>query len=555
MNGWSSPRIIPTSATERSEGMRLAYTWVGRPSTSSVTTSNIPPGPVSWARTSSIVGMGGTVAARQPGQRKSSVANPCDEEEPSMKIFLAGGTGVVGTRALPALVAAGHDVTAVARTDAKAELVRSLRGEPVTVDLFDADAVAAAVVGHEVVVNLATSIPPLTKAARGAAWATNERLRSEASNHLVDGALAAGAVRYVQESIAFPYVDNGDRWIDEDHPVEQVGPFSGARDAEAAAARFAEHGVGVVLRFAQFYAPDSSHTMAFNATARRRINPFLGSPEGYTSFIHAEDAGSGGGGGAAGTERDVQRGRRRAGDACRGGPDPRRGVRRQGAPHRAQGGAGRHTSIGQAAHAILARVEPPLQGSHGLAARPPVDPRGVADVTTLHKVALVVIAAGSLIVGIWAQGFPRSFYDDFPGMGRVWVAVDGPFNEHLVRDVGGLNLALAFVAVMALVSGSTLLARVTGGAALLYGVPHLLYHATHRDPYDTGDVVAMLTSLSVSVLAAILLLTPASDPDPAAPPHQPAGEVPQKAALHPQLRRGAVTRELVQGGRTGRPAR
>lgn len=209
-----------------------------------------------------------------------------------MKIFLAGGTGVVGTRALPALVAAGHDVTAVARTDAKAELVRSLGGGPMTVDLFDAEAVAAAVVGHEVVVNLATSIPPLTKAARGAAWATNERLRSEASNHLVDGALAAGAIRYVQESIAFPYVDNGDRWIDEDHPVEQVGPFSGARDAEAAAARFAEHGVGVVLRFAQFYAPDSSHTVAFNATTRRRINPFLGSPEGYTSFIHAEDAGS-----------------------------------------------------------------------------------------------------------------------------------------------------------------------------------------------------------------------------------------------------------------------
>jgi hypothetical protein len=142
----------------------------------------------------------------------------------------------------------------------------------------------------------------------------------------------------------------------------------------------------------------------------------------------------------------------------------------------------------------------------------------VADVTTLHKVALVVIAAGSVVVGIWAQGFPRSFYDDFPGMGRVWVAVDGPFNEHLVRDVGGLNLALAFVAVMALVSGSVLLARVTGGAALLYGVPHLLYHATHRDPYDTGDVVAMLSSLSVSVLAAILLLTPASDADPAAAP-------------------------------------
>lgn len=210
-----------------------------------------------------------------------------------MKIFLAGGTGVVGTRALPALVAAGHDVSAVARTDAKADLVRSLGGEPVTVDLFDHDAVRDAVVGQEVVVNLATSIPALAKAARGSAWTTNERLRREASSNLVDGALRAGAARYVQESIAFPYVDNGDQWIDEDHPVDQVGPFSGARDAEAAAARFAERGGdGVVLRFAQFYAPESSHTQAFNTSVRRRVNPFLGDPGGYTSFIHAEDAGA-----------------------------------------------------------------------------------------------------------------------------------------------------------------------------------------------------------------------------------------------------------------------
>jgi nucleoside-diphosphate-sugar epimerase len=210
-----------------------------------------------------------------------------------MKVFLAGGTGVVGTRALPALVAAGHAVTAVARTDAKAELVRSLGGAPVTVDLFDATAVADAVVGHEVVVNLATSIPPLTRSGRGSAWTTNERLRREASNHLVDGALATGAVRYVQESICFPYLDNGAAWIDEDHPVDHVGPFAGARDAEAAARRFADQGgAGVVLRYAQFYAPDSTHTQAFNATIRRRVNPFVGAPESYTSFIGADDAGA-----------------------------------------------------------------------------------------------------------------------------------------------------------------------------------------------------------------------------------------------------------------------
>jgi hypothetical protein len=138
--------------------------------------------------------------------------------------------------------------------------------------------------------------------------------------------------------------------------------------------------------------------------------------------------------------------------------------------------------------------------------------------STLRKVALIIIAGGSLVVGVWAQGFPRSFYDDFPGMGRVWVAVDGPYNEHLVRDVGGLNLALAFVAVMALVTGSALLARVTGGAALLYGLPHFVYHATHLGPYDTGDAVAMLTSLGVVVLAAVLLVTPNPSPTPTPTP-------------------------------------
>jgi nucleoside-diphosphate-sugar epimerase len=210
-----------------------------------------------------------------------------------MKIFLTGGTGVVGTRAIPALVAGGHDVTAVARSEDKAHLVRSLGADPVGVDLFDPDAVAAAVVGHEAVVHLATHIPDLSRSARAGSWVENDRLRTEASSHLVDAALAGGATRYVQESICFPYVDAGDAWIDEDAPVDHVGPFSGAAAAEASAARFtAGGGAGVVLRFAQFYAPESSHTRAFNRMLRRRINPFVGAPGAYMSSIHAEDAGA-----------------------------------------------------------------------------------------------------------------------------------------------------------------------------------------------------------------------------------------------------------------------
>jgi hypothetical protein len=130
----------------------------------------------------------------------------------------------------------------------------------------------------------------------------------------------------------------------------------------------------------------------------------------------------------------------------------------------------------------------------------------VGDVIRLRQVALVVIAGGAALVGVWAQGFPRSFYDDFPGAGRMWVAVDGPFNEHLVRDVGGLNLGLAFVAVLALVTGSLVVSRAAGGAALLYGVPHLAYHALHLDGFDTTDAVAMLVSLSLTALAGVAAL-------------------------------------------------
>lgn len=208
-----------------------------------------------------------------------------------MRTFVAGATGVVGTRAVHALVDAGHAVTAVARTRDKAELVRSLGAQPVEVDLFNATTVRHAVAGHDAVVNLATHIPPLMSAARPSAWAVNDRLRTQASANLVDAALATEATHYVQESICFAYHGNGDDWIDEDHPVDHVGPFASARHAEASAQRFSDAGgAGVVLRFAQFVAPDSGHVRTFNALVRRRINPFMGDPDDYTSFVHAEDA-------------------------------------------------------------------------------------------------------------------------------------------------------------------------------------------------------------------------------------------------------------------------
>ena len=209
-----------------------------------------------------------------------------------MKVFVAGATGVAGRRAVAQLVEAGHDVTAVARGADKASLLRSLGATPVAVDLFDAGAVRAAVAGHDAVVNLATHIPAAPAAARLRAWAENDRLRTEGARNLVDASLAAGATRYVQESIALNYPSRGDAWIGEETPLEPMAQGRSAVDAEAAAQRVtAAGGSGVVLRFAYFYGPDGHATEAVLRLLRRGVAPTFG-PDGWWSSIHVDDAAS-----------------------------------------------------------------------------------------------------------------------------------------------------------------------------------------------------------------------------------------------------------------------
>lgn len=208
-----------------------------------------------------------------------------------MKILVAGGTGVLGRRAVPLLVQAGHDVSVLSRSAAKAEAIRSQGGAPVEASLFDPDAIRAAAAGHDAVVNLATHIPPVSKSSRAAAWQENDRIRTEGSRNLVDAAIAAGATRYVQESIAFLYPDRGDRWIDESVPLVD-SPFTTAvASAEDAAARFtASGGVGVVLRFGQFYAPEATHTQSMVKGATRGWLLLPGKPTAYAVEICADDA-------------------------------------------------------------------------------------------------------------------------------------------------------------------------------------------------------------------------------------------------------------------------
>ncbi|MFW3168862.1 hypothetical protein [Geodermatophilus sp. CPCC 206100] len=122
------------------------------------------------------------------------------------------------------------------------------------------------------------------------------------------------------------------------------------------------------------------------------------------------------------------------------------------------------------------------------------------------NVLLAWFAFFGLAAGAWQMFAPASFYRDFPGFGRHWVSVDGPYNEHLLRDVGQGNLAFGVIALVALLTGGVWLARATGLAAVVANLPHQLYHQEHVHVLQTtSDEVLQTVTLSLVSLTAVLL--------------------------------------------------
>lgn len=431
------------------------------------------------------------------------------------RVFVAGATGVLGWRSVRALVAAGHQVTGIARSDEKAALLQSLGATPARVDLFDADAMREAVAGHDAVLNLATHVPPPSEATRRSGWAEHERIRVEGSRILVDAAIAAGAKVYVQESLAFAYADGGDAWLDENAPLLD-GPTSAAiKAAEQETARFsASGGRGIALRFAQFYAPDSSHTITMVKLARRGISMNVGAHDSYAPMISCDDAAH-----AVVASLDAPAGIYNVGD-----DDPR--TRRQNDAALADAvnsgsllrpPAAALKMAGDDAKIFLQSNRPSNRRFKDATGWSPRDrnvgegfvglARGIPGERTslFQTIALAYLGVSALGLGLYATFFPRGFYEDFPG-GRSWISVDGPYNEHLIRDFGALNLALACFTLAAAYVGGRTLVRAAAGATILFGVPHVVYHVRHADVYGSVDKLTSIGGILFSVALAIAVL-------------------------------------------------
>lgn len=128
--------------------------------------------------------------------------------------------------------------------------------------------------------------------------------------------------------------------------------------------------------------------------------------------------------------------------------------------------------------------------------------------STLQRTLLLILAVTGAYAGPWATIAPRRFYDSFPGFGRVWVAVDGPYNEHLIRDVGATYTALLVLSLIAAVSLQPIAVALAGWTWLTFGALHLSYHVPHLDELDTTDQILNVVALGGSFVLAVLLVLP-----------------------------------------------
>lgn len=216
-----------------------------------------------------------------------------------MKVFLAGASGVIGRRLVPQLLAAGHEVTGMTRSEQGAEAIRAAGAKAALADVFDAEAVKTALADAkpEAVIAELTRLPKDDFNPRTIDYEPTNRVRIEGGRNLIAAARAAAARRYITQSIAFVYAPEGDLVKDEESRVfsEAPPPFRSALEGAMTMEREAleaEGLEGLVLRYGWFYGPGTYYGRGGGTAGmvQSRRFPIVGNGNGVFSFIHVDDA-------------------------------------------------------------------------------------------------------------------------------------------------------------------------------------------------------------------------------------------------------------------------
>lgn len=208
-----------------------------------------------------------------------------------MKVSVVGATGVVGSAVVRALVEAGHDVCALARTADKASLVERWGATAVHADLSEPQSLVTMFEGCDVVVNTASRCLGSGTHGRVADWRADDRLRVEGARTVTAAAREAHVRRLVQASSSLLYADAGDAWIDEDAPLAINPVTEPACEAESLAEEFrSDLRQVVVLRLGVLVGDDPTTRRALHA-ARRGRPVWPGPVDGWVHPLHTDDVG------------------------------------------------------------------------------------------------------------------------------------------------------------------------------------------------------------------------------------------------------------------------
>jgi 2-alkyl-3-oxoalkanoate reductase len=209
-----------------------------------------------------------------------------------MRVFVAGASGALGSRLVPQLINAGHEVVGTHNSPASAELLEKLGAKPVRLDLLDAEAVRKAVLEHEpeAIVHEATALANL-KWSRNfdKAFAETNDLRTRGTDALLAAARDAGVRRFVAQSFAsYRYLREGGPVKIEDDPLDPAPP--GNAQQSWAAMDYVDQAVtaagGIILRYGVFYGAANDGLIE---PVRKRQYPIIGDGGGITSWMHLED--------------------------------------------------------------------------------------------------------------------------------------------------------------------------------------------------------------------------------------------------------------------------
>jgi len=208
----------------------------------------------------------------------------------SVRIAVLGATGVYGRHLVPRLTAAGYRVRALARRPETAAVAAACGAELAAADIFDAASLRAGLVGCDIAINLATSLPGPTSTGD---YAKNDQLRREGTTILVGACHDAGVPRILQQSIAMTHAGGGDAWADETtfHPVGQEGVAAAAISAvRTMEATIETSGLDwIVLRGGLFYGPGTGFDDDWFARARDAKLRMPEEGNDYVSLVHIAD--------------------------------------------------------------------------------------------------------------------------------------------------------------------------------------------------------------------------------------------------------------------------